>query len=618
MATKKNSTAARRSDRRSIPTSRAQQYINDRDHHRPTFPSLNDEIQVKWVVNNRSVWWPASVVSVQSPSVRSQKCAGTILYHKFEQYEAVLNSVVFSVSSERHRFVSSTDSGSDEIDSSSSWVYSDEITKDSDVGSDDDYKDENREKSLNQDRKRNNRTSRNSGSKLSLRRCSQQDLKITTPIRKRLSTGKEQVISGAQAGPSSAVPNESASQGDITKVSNDEVVPKDPSSTMPARPFSIPTKSNAVANFENHTTQIDVRLQAIERQLQHAGPVKSPSTISSSTNSVLSSLRWAFLRALEKPLKLSHHPSLSQHGLARQELTVSTSCDYYSFREIASMLATEHKFAAEEPEKSRVAFSPALCTIQSGSSAADNLNVLFTCLADVTSFLRIRDDNDFEAILTKEVLTNTSNLLRILGTFTITTTTESENGEPGRTITTVHETSTNSKSTISVSVSSESVSTIRLFVGTSPVNHKVIPKNEPKLTDRKESDCSEYRSTIFEQDCKHFCLNKKCYRTQWKTKHITCDPSVNSTFHLDGTIETEELNNYFLLNWSRQPAPSAVKWTRDIQDVGNNTPGQLRLTVPTIFFTSKRNVECLVSMFDRHIETFMKMRAQIHSTSTFR
>lgn len=606
----KKSVSTRRSGRAHVPSSRAEQYISERKSERPAFPSLNDEIQVKWVVNGISIWWPATVVTIQPPGARSRKCNAQLLYRKFQQYEAVLHAVVFSGSKER--FVASIDSDSGESGAPSSWLYSDE-----DGSEIEDLLDREYEQVTQSPSDRNESIVHGKG-----RQHSQQQLKLSKSIRKRLSTRKEQSNIGSLAGPSSAVLKRTSYERANDDVKPDEIVATQehnnhPSYT-PTKYCAVPVDANEAVAPGKHSSELHVRLQLIERQLQKVNPERPVSSTSASTLSVLSSLRWAFLRSLEKPLRNNHYPSLSKHGLARLELSVSTHCDYYTFREIASMLATEHKFAADEPNKSRVGFTPAFHTTQSGSSASNDLNIIFSCLSDLTSFLRIRDDKDFESILTKEVVNDTSTMLRIVGTFTIATEDTVAKSEGRHVVTTVHQTSTSSKSTTSVSVSSESLSTIRIFVGTSPVSFTSVSRPEFVFPDQKDSEGNVYRSTVFEQDCKHFCLNKKCYRTQWKPKHIDCDLSVNSTFHLDGTIENGQLDKYFLLNWSRQQAPSQVKWTKDIQDVGNNTPGQLRLLVPTIFLTSNHNVRCLVSMFDKHIETFMKIRSKLHNSSGFR
>ncbi len=457
----------RRSSRRCVATYRAQQYINDYNNNRPIFPSVSDEICVKWFVNGKFTWWPATVLSVQSSGPHARKCEGQVLYQKFEQYEPVVYSVVFSGSTAENRLVTSIDSVSEESDEPASWVYSDEII-DVDEGSDIEYKQQDRSNNVTKENVKKSVTSQqkfnahSSGNSIAIPRqkVNRLPLKVSKPIHKKLSESNALNPISDQAGPSSALPGRSSSQkthidvqagtSSVIRSEEDRKDDVNPTSSILVPVSSSPSDTKKLG--KNHA-DLDVRLELIERQLQSVNPKSSVSSVNSSTQSVLSALRWAFLRTLEKPLKHSQEPALSQHGLARQEISVCTHCDYYTFRDISSMLAAEHKFASDEPQRSRLAFSPAYQTIQSGSGAANDLNILFSCLSDLTSFLRIRDDNDFEAILTKEVVSNTLCLLRILGTFVINKTDESTATGNGKSVSDV---STDSKSMTSVSLSSES------------------------------------------------------------------------------------------------------------------------------------------------------------------
>ena len=374
------------------------------------------------------------------------------------------------------------------------------------------------------------------------------------------------------------------------------------------------TNINAVQSAENNDLRL--RIQLIERQLQDVAPRSS--SFSSPALSVIVSLRWALLRCLEKPLRLSQLPGLDEHGLVAQEVSVSVQCDYETFREIAAVLAKEHKCAFDSPSKSRVAFSPAFQTMQSGSSASNNLNILFSTLADLASFLGVRDDNDFELILSKEVVTDGNCLLRVLGTFNL----ENVGDEGGKyrnysTSTTSPTTTISSQSANSSSVSKNNP-VLRLFVGSCPVVYQPKPPAAHVNSTSNDDNNQMFHSTLFQQECRHFCAVQKCYRMPWTVKHINSRLMVNSSFHLDGTIVKEQLKNYFLLTWTRQPAPSAVKWTRDVHNVGSNSPGCIRLSLPTVMFSSNRNVRSLVGILDEHIETFMKIRSTIHSLSSFK
>ena len=582
-----NSHTIRRSRRQSIPSSRAQQYIYERELKRQLFPSVGDEISVKWVLKDRVVWWPATVRSIQSRHRRSQKCSGVLLYHNLEDYDEVQTPVTFSTSSSQ-RFVTSIDLGSDQKSVAlSSWIYFDENLDESEETSDVNAGDIPPASVLARRTSSNNETSSQSHSTQIKRGKKFQRVHSHPRISKSIHKRKPSICDN-----SSILNNEGL---------NSEVQGEEPSQVT-------------VVDTGVESNNMGIRLLLIERRLEDANTIRHPN-LSASTFSVIVSLRWALLRALEKPLKTMLVPGLAQHGLACHVLSVTSQCDYYTFREIAAALSKEHQCSSDDPSNSRVAFSPAFHTTQSGSSASNNINILFSCLADLTSFLRIRDDIDFEAILSKEVVTDTSTLLRILGTAKISNTVDTQDSYIGNGIT---EVTVRTESTNSVSASSEHLPVIRLFVGSSPVSYRPVPKTKAVPTITNNSVSKLHQSTIIEQECRHFCSSLKCYRMPWKSIQIDTNLSVNCSFHLDGTVQISELKNYFVLNWTRQPAPSSVKWTRDIHDVGNNTPGCLRLSVPTVFFTASRNVRSLVSILDDHIETFMKVRSQLHNLSSFR
>lgn len=352
---------------------------------------------------------------------------------------------------------------------------------------------------------------------------------------------------------------------------------------------------------------LDVRLRLLERQLLQSKP-SSSGNLSAAAYSVIVSLKWAMLKALEKPLRNVQMDSVMENGLAAKELVITSQCDYHTFRELAGVIAKEHQ-CGEDNSRSRVAFSPSFPTTQAGSSASDNLNILFTCLADVTSFLLIRDDNDFESILSKEVVTEASTMLRILGTFTIDDLYEPDNAKAG------NEMSSGTSVTESISASSEKSSVISLFIGSASVKYERASANVGSTAAYQRPN---FRSSLFQQERRYFCTSQKCYWTPWSLSHIETNYFVNCPFHLDGTAPKEQMKKFFLLTWTRQPSPSTMKWTRDVHDVGNNLPGSLCLSLPYMFFTARRNVHAIISLLDTQIETFMRIRSKIHNLSSFK
>lgn len=71
-------------------------------------------------------------------------------------------------------------------------------------------------------------------------------------------------------------------------------------------------------------------------------------------------------------------------------------------------------------------------------------------------------------------------------------------------------------------------------------------------------------------------------------KHVQSNLSINSSFRFDGTLEKEQLKKYFVINWTRHSAPSRTKWTRDVYEAGNNSPGYIRLSLPALMFFTRR------------------------------
>lgn len=169
----------------------------------------------------------------------------------------------------------------------------------------------------------------------------------------------------------------------------------------------------------------------------------------------------------------------------------------------------------------------------------------------------------------------------------------------------------------SISASSESPSTISLFVGSAPVKHATSNnvRNEPIGNQLQQI---KYQSTIIQQRRSNFCRSQKCYRTPWTLMNILNAFSIDCRFHLDGTVPKEQLTKHFQLTWNLQNAPSSKKWTTVIQDVRNNPPGHLLLSVPFVFINASRNVNSLLSILDNNIETFMKIRSKLHSLSSFK
>jgi len=606
MTSREGSTRPRRSSRLSVLTQGAKDYVQKQTQV-PNFPSVRDEISVRWLLCNRPVWWPAAVTSIISDEMRRgvREVRATLLYHKLGKYSAEPASVIFTYSNKERLVRSVNSTGGDPADQSyASWRFAEEVVG-MDDGEPEDETDE--DSSSEEDAHHMRRVPRAAAAP-----SSPSSLTTGSTRAKNLQVSKDNIRVTPQISKRSH-PNlknrkrRNSTPADL-EVLNKASTPHNSNST----PTSIPPEdSNHASTSLTQSPQpgpltskdkdeINIRLQLLERRMHDMSKTPS-SALSSTAFSVIVALRWSFLKSLERPLKFPDHPSLSSHGLASHEVSVSVLCDYQTFRELSALLETEHNSTPEGNVSRRIAFSPSFNTIQSGSNAADDLNIIFSCLADLTSFLRVRDDNDFDNILSKEVVTETSTMLRILGTATI-----AHIGD------TQQERGALSNSTSSVSATSERRSAVRLFVGTAPV--QFIQRSD--IRDTSFDPRTTFSSAVIEQECTHFCNTQKCFQEPWVIHRTHSNLSVCSRFDLDGTVPKKELRNYFVLNWSRLSAPSNNKWTRDVHDTGNNCPGQLRMTVPYVFFTARRTVRSLVSILDKNIETFMKVRSIIQSRSS--
>lgn len=596
------------------------------------FPVIGDDIKVKWILEGSVVWWPATVLSVDEKDSPDHKRLGKLLYHKVDNYEQTETPVLFMATRARHphRFVRMVEAGSALVHRSeaASWLFSDEPVEEEkcsvgspsgcttslhpeDTGTEQDIPvrtphDMKRQKANVVDPKGRGMKTRASISSLSRIRNKHRgtlDSPISKSPRTSLSVGKESSRKSKPSKLESETTDDALEKSEPSSTTHNH--DQHPSSTgepnVKSEAMTLPVEENK-ARVQNDQFSFEARLRLVERQMQDVK--KSGSTsVSETANSVIVSLKWALLKALEKPLKSMPLEDLSKHGIASTEIIVTSHCDYFTFRELSALLEKEHNSSGDD-KKSRIAFSPPFSTTQAGSGASDNMNIMFSCLADLTSFLNIRDENDFAYILSKEIITESSTMLRIIGNCKIEDPGNEKLAE-GK-----YEISTETVSNSTDSISAAKPSVITLFVGSAPVKYEKGRDRSSSSVDRED----HFRSTLLRQQCRHFSTTQKCYQAPWTLMHMESDFAVDCMFHLDGSIVAEkDLRDFFLLTWTRQTPPSLKKWTRDIHCIGNNVPGSLRLSIPYLFIDSARNVHALVSLLDTEIETFIRLRSTIHN-----
>ena len=339
----------RRSSRTSVRTAKVEQYIHSINSSYPYLPNEGDSIFVKWIFNDDPVWWPASVLELHYEHTQKQSGLGFIQYHKFREYEAERARVFFTFdSSTRARFVSTIPDDAEHVSrgvirrNQSSWLYKSE------------YEHRNNEPLNNLHAVSKGAIIESSNGKqpnlcrlLSVKQQSSNIYKRPFNMSKQRNPARRKSLSSTHQ-----VDNPETIQGTQQEIKQESVQTKaelepvgnehdEQSVTVdigdaPVK-FDVVNDEN-VAHTENSPPQrlastnlsaIETRISLLEQRIVGSGN-SSSRTLSNPTSSVIASLRWSFLRCLEKPLKGLSSPDLIQYGVARKTLEMKTSCDYMS------------------------------------------------------------------------------------------------------------------------------------------------------------------------------------------------------------------------------------------------------------------------------------------------
>lgn len=573
----------RRSGRISIPTTRANQFAESRETREntntthPHFPSVGDSIVVQWLLGETLVWWPAVVITVDLDPTRQPIRHGEITYTPFQHYGSETMHVVFYyLHSTCSRLVSHGKSTFDPVNSDSnlqlcSWTF--EHDPDIDIDN----------------------------------VLTGQDIR-TIPSERALNQSTHSLTSNP---PSNAVERNEAFRPDNNYQEKGRSVSQpNPSLLSPASALMFPSVVYS-AQPTSIPPSLQMRLELIERKLVDVN-TNNPPHSSATTESVLVTLKWALLRQLEKPLKALKLPELSTLGVAQSSYVVSAQCDDATFRDLTSSMVRTHQYFQGSKRTGRIAFTPSYDIIQSGSCAVNELTVIFSSLSDVAALLNIRDDKDYESMVVKESVNESSSFLRLLGTYSVSQT-------PSAGTKTTADASKSFESS-SVCANSNDVSTtqhekyLQLYVASAPV----------AVTDDKRTEAIDggshtglrlFRTVVIEQKCAHFSKVSNAFQTPWRVKRCSSNFNVACDFDLDGEVRECNLSEYFTLSWSPLVQPSCKKWTRDIRFIGEHCPGNLRLTVPYIFFSAHKNVKDLSVVLDNTIEYFMSLRSKVRMSA---
>lgn len=357
-------------------------------------------------------------------------------------------------------------------------------------------------------------------------------------------------------------------------------------------------------------SMLHVRISLLERNLNDLMQNSRLHSLNLASTAVLLALKWSLLRKLEVPLSPSRLPSVNKHGVLISTLTVKSNCDSLAFRDISAFLAKKHSVqmtqsTSRNNSSSRILFHPSYQVTQSGSAGVQDQYIVFSTLSDLMDLLGIRDEVDYERILTKELITEKSNVIRIVGSLKVVGNQMNITSDPS-----------SSRSSSNESMSQTTGSVLRLFPGFSPCSLEINGRSKHRSSEEVTTNDSmprrqSYSSFVFDQQCRHFSNELNCYRTAWKAHGVT------STFHIhqddigrrsNSDLGVQDLQNFFVLHWSRMKSPSSSKWTRDTHVTQNACPGDLCLSLPVVYSSSRRNVAGLSELLDRHIENIMDLR----------
>lgn len=202
--------------------------------------------------------------------------------------------------------------------------------------------------------------------------------------------------------------------------------------------------------------------------------------------------------------------------------------------------------------------------------------------------LGLRDEDDYERVLSKEKNSGGASFLQIFGTFKIE---NDSSTKPSQT-----------SSTCSVITSSDASPSICLFIGSIP--YQVQTKHSDTILQTESFD-----SVVLEQDCRYFSTEKLCYRTPWRS-HLTTTSFTPTDGSSSGSslLSEPDYTTSFVLKWTRMKSPSLKKWSRDVQQIGDSSPGFLQLSLPVIYTMSRSNVQSIYTLLDKNIELLIHQR----------
>lgn len=329
---------------------------------------------------------------------------------------------------------------------------------------------------------------------------------------------------------------------------------------------------------------------------------------SAAATTILLRLKWSLLTRLEKPLSNLRLSDMHTHGMASHTITTRCDCDSAVFADICKLLARRHGLVSSTAHPSiqspsRVRFFPDYHRTQSRSTGTDKLIVSFSTLVDVMDILGLRDEDDYERVLSKEKKSDNEHFLQTFGTIIHIPNNDEESMNPN--------------STCSIITSSDVKPFLRLFIGSGPcktISTSTEDAENGETTPETPSDNSAhpFNSLVLEQDCRHFSLQKQCYMTSWRSSRIkTFFYPLNEEVCGSTLLSEPDPSTSFMLKWTRMKTPSTKKWSRDVQETRSSSPGHLLLSLPVIYTSSRSNFNAMSKLLDDNIEFLLHQRQSI-------
>ncbi len=290
MSAPNSSSTIRRSKRRSIPTTRSRQYQEQRDVTKPVFPSVRDEIIVKWIVEDAVIWWPAVVLSIGQVRRDGKACHGSLMYQKMGDYEREQAAVIFSSSGPDERFVktvnSTSSSQTDARENDATWKFADESSSEKEES------DNVNEKKIINTVSRKNRPASSSLTASMLASSSAARHAIIKKENSHVKGNLVSVISKQSREKKTRTTRKTKGEDREHRTSSNHSSRSEEMSEIQAE-FKKETEDNVDGSkWIEEKAEINNRLRVLERQLQDVN-ARNSSTLSASLHSVIVSMRWA-------------------------------------------------------------------------------------------------------------------------------------------------------------------------------------------------------------------------------------------------------------------------------------------------------------------------------------